>query len=173
METQIETWKPVVGYEGIYEVSSFGNIKSLLKIRKGASYIKKCGNTPQGYLNIILSINKRPKTFLVHRLVAIAFLPNPKNKRCVNHKNGIKSDNRLINLEWVTHSENNIHAFNIGLRVQRGEKHHRAKITELDVLKIRELYSTGAANSNEIAMLYNIGSRMALYIINRHSWKHI
>lgn len=110
----MEIWKDIYGYEGVYQVSNIGRVKrigSINRVFKGEKLLKpqKCSNE---YLFVGLS-NKKIKYFLIHRLVAIAFLENKENKRCVNHKNGIRTDNRVENLEWVTHSENNIHAIRI------------------------------------------------------------
>lgn len=104
-----EVWKDVPGYEGIYQVSSIGNIKSLeRRVNTWNSYkiikpmVLKTFLTKNGYRNVIL----RKKNFSVHRLVAMAFIPNPENKPQVNHKNENKQDNRVENLEWVTAKEN-------------------------------------------------------------------
>ena len=105
----MEKWRDVVGYEGLYEVSSLGRIK-----RNGR--IKKPHVDHGGYLTVWLSKHSVQKCLKVHRIVAIAFIPNPKNKATVNHINGVKTDNRVENLEWATHSENIIHANKLGLR---------------------------------------------------------
>ncbi len=139
METEI--WKDVVNYEGRYQVSNFGNIKSLpIKTKNGNGWYIKKGNTLKqhiqfGYSGICLrGKNMEKKRFQVHRLIAIAFIPNPENKKCVNHKNSIRHDNRLENLEWATHSENNLHAFkygfqkpNFSMKGKFGYKHHNSK----------------------------------------------
>jgi hypothetical protein len=119
----MELWKDIIGFEGIYQVSNLGNVKRLNReismIMKGSNCTKKITEkilTPDinwsGYARIALNRNK----FSVHRLVASAFVVNPENKKYVNHKNGIKNDNRLENLEWVTNSENLIHAYKTGLK---------------------------------------------------------
>lgn len=136
-----EDWKPVKGYEGLYEVSNLGRVRSLdriihtnnrfnkmIKNVKGR-IIKPSLNSKTGYLQIILHKSKKNKLFLVHRLVAESFIPNPKNKPQVNHINGIKTENFVNNLEWCTGSENVKHSFKIGLshsnfKTQSGEKHH-------------------------------------------------
>jgi hypothetical protein len=116
----IEIWKPVVGYEELYEVSNFGNIKSLCRLSwNGHSFILreerilKTTKNPNGYLQIILSKNNKQKTFFIHRIITHSFIPNPENKPQVNHKNGDKLDNRIENLEWATSSENLRHKIDI------------------------------------------------------------
>jgi len=113
------------------------------------------------------------KSFLVHRLVAIAFVPNPDNKPQVNHKNGIKSDNRSENLEWVSVSENHNHAFRTGLKTGRkGMSHHNAKLTDSDVLEIRRLRSSGVSRP-AISRQFGVGCGCVRDIVLRNHWKHI
>ena len=107
METEI--WKPVVGYEGLYEISTFGRVKSL---RKNKILIR---NNKLQYIQIELWDNWKYKRETVHRLVAQAFIENTESKPMVNHKNWIKTDNRLENLEWCTRLENSQHAWRIWL----------------------------------------------------------
>ena len=124
-----EIWKEILGFEGLYEVSNTGLVKRLQKtiyqINNGTmckvfykEKIRKQVIDQYGYLTVGLHKNKSVKNCLVHRLVALAFLPNPENKPTVNHKNGIKTDNRVENLEWNTHSENVQHSHKTGLKIQ-------------------------------------------------------
>ena len=101
-----EIWKSIIGYEEFYKVSNYGNIKSL---RSGK--LRKLSNDGDGYPMIGLYSNKKQTMFKVNRLVAIAFIPNPENKETVNHKDGVKINNRVDNLEWNTRSENCIHSY--------------------------------------------------------------
>lgn len=111
-----EIWRPVVGYEGLYEVSNLGRIRSLDKIginvhRNGYKLIKgkvlKCTKCVNGYMKVNLYKKKQKKTHLIHRLVADAFIPNPNNYPVINHINEIKTDNRACNLEYCTMQYNN------------------------------------------------------------------
>lgn len=117
----MEIWKDVVGYEKLYQVSNFGRVKSLdmvlsykrhgknqIRIRKGK--VLSPTTMKNGYLRVEMSNNCIHKLNLVHRLVAKAFIPNPNNYREINHKNCDKSDNSVENLEWVSSSQNKIHA---------------------------------------------------------------
>lgn len=111
--------KDVIGYEGLYIIDNLGNVVSLPKVQ-GLRMHNKYKVLSQkmnkyGYLEVALSKDGDIRTFLLHRLLAIHFIPNPKNLPQVNHINGIKNDNRLENLEWVTKRENTIHAFNHNL----------------------------------------------------------
>lgn len=118
-----EVWKDIKNYEGLYQVSDLGNVRSLDHYasngKKNILYLgKNLKGTLDGkkqYLQVTLSKNDINKKALIHRLVAEAFIPNEDNKREVNHINGIKTDNRLNNLEWVTSKENKRHAINLGL----------------------------------------------------------
>jgi hypothetical protein len=105
----MEEWKDVVNYEGLYQVSSEGRIR-----RNGR--IKSQRIDHGGYCTVWLSKKSIQKCLKVHRIVAEAFIENPQNKRTVNHKDGNKQNNNVCNLEWATHSENIVHALQMGLR---------------------------------------------------------
>lgn len=122
-----EQWLPIKGFEGVYEVSSLGGIRSLdrtvtqkydRKVRKRffrGTLIKPV--TVKGYKKVSLSngLETKRKLVSIHRIVAIAFIPNPQNLPQVNHKDGDKAECRVTNLEWCTGSENILHAFRLGL----------------------------------------------------------
>ncbi len=101
-----EIWRDIQGYEGLYQVSNFGRVKSLKTNR-----ILKGSQINSGYLEVVLCKNKIHKHLLVHRLVAQAFIENSNNKKEVNHIDGDKQNNNVINLEWVTRSENELHSY--------------------------------------------------------------
>lgn len=112
---------------------------------------------------------------LVHRLVAKAFIPNPESKPQVNHKNGIKSDNRVENLEWNTMSENILHSFRelgrkrVGLK---GEKQNKAKLKEHQVIEIRKLYADGVIGP-ELAKRFGVSHTTIYGVTKLKTWKHI
>ena len=115
-----EEWRPVVGYEGIYEVSNLGRVKRILCGRgtKGgilSQGVRKClyGTGTTRYNHVVLSYMGKTETKTVHRLVAEAFIPNPDGKRTVNHKDGDGENNIVSNLEWATQSEQELHKWHI------------------------------------------------------------
>ena len=137
-----EVFRDVLGYEGLYQVSNYGRVKSLE--RKNIFYcglrkeylerptkekILNYNKSNRGYLQVCLTKDGKSKTYTVHRLVAKAFLPNLKNKKQVNHIDGNKENNNIDNLEWATSSENNKHAFITGLN----KPHNMRKINQYDL----------------------------------------
>ena len=111
-----EVWKDIIWYEGRYQVSDLWNIRSIKYLRSNIyKNLSLCVGRSK-YVQIGLYKDFKQKTTQVHRLVAIAFIPNPENKIQVNHINWIKTDNRIENLEWCTPSENAIHAFKTWLK---------------------------------------------------------
>lgn len=102
-----EIWKPVKDYEGLYEVSSMGRVKSLNYRRTGKEKVLKGKLNNSGYLKVTLCKEGKAKEYFIHRLVAIAFIPNPDNLPCIDHINTIKTKNEVVNLRWVTYKENN------------------------------------------------------------------
>ena len=105
-----EIWKDIAGYEGWYQVSNMGRVRSLDRITSKNRLIKgeirKLSVTQHGYLNVSLNKNGVSKTYSVHKLVATAFLENPENKPCIDHIDTCKTNNKVENLRWVTHREN-------------------------------------------------------------------
>lgn len=136
-------WKPVIGYEGLYEVSNSGEIKSIF-YGKNPKILKK-SKTTTGYYKIELSKNKKRKSFKVHRLVAIAFIPNMENKPNINHIDGNPLNNNIDNLEWCTQKENVIHAVEIGLKsktyISKNELRRLYLVEKKPVRKLEEIYS--------------------------------
>lgn len=103
-----EVWKDVIGYEGIYQISNLGRVKRLVSEKcEKERIISITKDERYGYCRVMLSKQGHAKRFLLHRLLAIHFIPNPYNKPCIDHINGVRHDNRLENLRWCTHLENN------------------------------------------------------------------
>ena len=162
-----EEWKDVKGYEGLYQVSNLGEVKSFLK----GGCIRKQRTTRQGYKEVTLNDKGRKQTLKVHRLVAIAFIENPLRKKEVNHINCIKDDNKLSNLEWCTPKENSKHAINNGLLNSRnGVLNGNCKLTEDDVLKIKHIIKLNIFTQLEIGEMFNVSQGTISAIKNNRVW---
>ena len=111
----MEVWKDIKDYEGFYQVSNFGNVRSLHFNKK--KILCKCFDSCLYHI-VTLKLNKKQKTFKVHRLVANTFIENKFKKETVNHINGIKTDNTIYNLEWATRKEQSIHSYKNSLQVK-------------------------------------------------------
>ncbi len=158
---QEEIWKDIPGYEGLYQISNSGLIKTL---KKNKEYLKKGIENSRGYLQFRL-IGNNKKTVKLHRLVALAFIPNPENKPCVNHINGIKTDNRVENLEWVTHKENQIHAVKNNLiNSPKGIKNINSKLDDEKVINIIK----SELSDKELAFIYGVNRQSINSIRNRN-----
>lgn len=110
MTSCAEEWRDVRGYTGVYQVSNLGRVR---RVAPDSTRVLKPWRHNAGYSCVTLSLNKKESKPLVHRLVAEAFLPNPANKPQINHINGVKTDNRVTNLEWCSNRENALHSANV------------------------------------------------------------
>ena len=171
-----EKWKPVFGYEDHYEISNLGNARRISA--NNGTYVGKQLKQYEnkGYKRHCYCVNNQPKYHSVHRSVWQSFNGEIPPHLQINHKNGIKDDNRLENLELMTPSENTKHAYQVlGIPGKKnpcpGSKNGRAKLKEDDAPKIRRLYSEGLSQQR-IADLYGVNQTNISSIVRGIGWKH-
>lgn len=161
--------KPIIGFED-YLICENGKIYSI----KNNRIELKQEKTLNGYLRVTLFKNNKRHRFLVHRLVALNFIYNLKNKKIINHINGIKTDNRVINLEWVTPSENCQHSIKNNLtKFAVGEVYNRSHLKESDILQIRKIWKEKSYSQPELAKMFNTTRSTINAIVNYYSWRHL
>lgn len=165
-----EEWTAVKGYEGLYEVSNFGNVKNS-KTGKRLSLL----NSGNGYLKVHLCKCGKVNRYWVHRLVAEAFISNFNNLPVVDHKDGNKRNNSVENLEWCTQKENSIRAWKNGLTpkppIHTGENNINHVLTKKQVLQIRSLYAEGLYSQRKIANKFGVSQTTIRLIVNDKAWK--
>jgi DNA-binding transcriptional regulator YiaG len=162
-----ELWKDVVGYEGIYIVSSLGNIKNI----KTGRDISLCTNL--GYARISLSKNGNIINRTVHSLVMESFVGVRHKNFVINHIDGNKSNNTIYNLEYCSQSYNRKEDFRTGRQSFKGEKNNKSKLTELKVLEIVELRKQKKISYRALATLYNVHFTGISNIFNGHTWSEL
>jgi len=177
-----ETWKTIPNFSR-YEASSLGRLRSLNYKRTGKVKVLKPACSPDGYMKtVLLRDDGRYKSWTVHLFVMMAFVGVKPDGLEVNHKNGIKIDNNIRNLEYMTRSENMLHAFQNGLeKPMRGEDNPTSKLTEENVLEIRKYVKEQKEEGNryygrkELADKYGISDGYIKDIVSRRRgiWSHI
>ncbi len=174
-DLQGELWKWIKGYEGLYQISNFGRIKSFPRNGTGKEIkILRPRATKMGYLQICLRKNGVRKSYSIHRLVAEAFIPNPENKPEVNHKFGIKFDCYFENLEWSTKAENNEHSIKMGLP-KFGIERDVSKLNSEQVRRIRENYKPydKKYGVTALAKKFNVGTSTIMRVIQGETYKNV
>ena len=167
-----EQWKEVASWAK-YEVSNHGNVR-----RAAAGQGTHSGRVLQpsvsqlGYESVTLSNGDSRKEMLVHRLVAVAFVPNDCERSTVNHMDGVKRHNHARNLEWCSLSENVSHAYRTGLSKNCGQSHHKSSITEDQVREIREAHSNGESRSS-LQNRFGLARTTLADILTGKTWKHL
>lgn len=157
-----------------YAIDSDSNIWTCKKRQHGyyGYWIKLVQKkSKRGYYEISLRLNKKSTSFLVHRILAKAFIPNPNNYPCINHINSIRNDNSLINLEWCTHKHNSQHAITFG-NLKKGSGVGTSILKEAQVLEIRNKRKLGY-KVKDIALSYGVCVGTIEHIIYNKSWLHI
>lgn len=175
-----EEWRDISGYEGYYQVSSLGRVRSCDRIikhprgdRMAKGRILKTNLDCYGYPRLSLCKDGKQTTRAIHPLVAEVFLGDRLDGYEVNHKNGVKDDNRVENLEWCTHLENMRHAVETGLTpCFVGENHPLSLLTESQVLEIRELRANGE-KIRVIAEMYGVSQGAVSGAVYGNNWKHL
>ncbi len=168
-----EIFKDVKGYEGLYKVSNLGRVGSMHK-RKRIPFTVRIMTLqlhPSGYYVVGLKRDGKRKTTKVHRLVAEAFIPNPDNKPQVNHKDAVKLNNTVENLEWVTPRENIRHAFRLGRMPSRmGEHGNKAVFTNEQVRNIRKMAK--AIMYKDIGAIYRVDPATISRLVRKVTYKN-
>lgn len=176
-----EIWKDIKGFEGHYQISNYGNVKSLERfvdssrglLKKNEQINKHWVDSHTGYKRIKIYKDKKEYRFYIHRLIAQAFIPNPENKREVNHIDGDKLNNSIENLEWNTPKENIQNAILRGAINKRGENGTHSKLEMDDAYDIRlaRLINPKRYSKNKLIALYGLGARSMYDVIHNISYK--
>lgn len=175
-------YKPIPNTDKLYWVSNDGiiqsrhfNKKKILHQSTTTASARRSG----GHKRVTIFTKQGKKKYLVHRLVAQAFIPNPNNYPQINHIDGVKSNNHYSNLEWCTQSMNTLHSYHVlGQKSPnntwtKGENNPGAKLTKSQVIEIRNLRQTSKLTQEQIAKLYNVSRHCILKILNNKSWQKL
>lgn len=171
-----EIWRPVVGFESWYSVSNLGRVR-----RDAPGPRTKCGFVLRpiancSYVGVRLYFGDGDyKHCKIHQLVALTFIGPRPVRHEVNHKNGVKKDNRATNLEWVLHQENMLHAARSLMRFadRKGEAHHRATLSDKQVVEIRRRYETEKIRYSRLSRDFGVTTDVIGQIIRRTTWTHL
>lgn len=170
----MEVWKAIPGFEGKYEVSNFGEVRTLYFNKKILKQIRKYCTINYFYLFCVLLDNKKPIKKKIHRLVALAFLENPHEYECVLHLDNDTTNNKLENLMWGSKKMNAEQKVRDGRHVpMKGELHGLSKLTDKDVIEIKNKYIPRKYTLNKLAKEYNVSFSLIHKIVSNKSWKHI
>jgi len=173
----MKEFKDIAGFDGLYQISNDGEVLSLNRecnVKGGHRSVKsrvlKKVIDSRGYFKVTLSKSGAPvKNWLIHRLVALTFIPNPDGKVEVNHIDGDKQNNNVENLEWATRQENAVHMATTGLAAS-GERHGRHILRKKDVLNIRAIFATGRFSISALAEIFKVDGSTIGLIVNGKTW---
>lgn len=174
-----EIWKDIEGFNGFYQVSNLGRVKSLggwCGTAKKKERIRTLSHTKDGYLKVRLMYKGKDITCRVHRLVAEAFIPNPKNLETVNHIDGNKENNVVNNLEWCDRTYQMEHAYKLKLKTSRlGSDNTNAKLTDEDIKYIKSVYKKYSREFNTVSLAkkFNVTNRVIGLIVNNKTYKNV
>lgn len=164
-------WRPVVGREGLYEVSDDGQVRAVSDSRILRTSVSR------GYLTVSLkdAAGGKPRNHRVHRLVARAFVPNPNDKPNINHIDCNTTNNAAENLEWCTQAENLEHSRRLGRMPQcfRGVRNNRSKLSDENVRAVRALYAAGGRTLLSIASEFGVSERAIGAVVRRQSYRFV
>lgn len=172
----MEVWKDIEGFEGAYQISDLGRVKSLSRFaidRCVKERIIKPYRNNGGYLTCVLCAEGVPHPRLIHRLVGSAFIQRPPGKDYINHKNSNRSDNRAVNLEWCTVLENTRHKIEVAGNHSKGDRHPKVKLTEKQVGEILKEYNFGKITMRQLGERYNVLDTTIFKIVHRITWSHL
>lgn len=166
-----EIWVPIHGYSN-YLISNMGRVKTLYYCR--GEKIRKLELSHKGYWRVTLTGHSKRRWYNVHRLVAQHFIPNPHKYPQVNHKNSIRNDNRVENLEWCTCAMNIQHSYDTGNRLRMyGERHHQCKLTKEQVYEIRNTKQDATVDKHSLARKYKVSTTTINDIWCKRTWQHL
>lgn len=163
-----EEWRDVPGFEGLYKVSNLGNVMCVGGGRGREPFKQLRQIAKNGYLYVHLRNGDISCMSAIHRIVCAAFIPNPEHKPQVNHKDGIRTNNVVSNLEWVTASENAIHAYK-NLPRKPFSHFHSVKLTETQVV---EIFKSDEPTS-VLMSRYGVSDTMIYRIKKKKAWKQV